>query len=158
MKNPRPAPPSDAPIGTVTIGGPIGWFSLSLHVTADDLNPDTVSELLRVKPTASQTKSVPLLREDGTVKRIPKFGRWTLQIKAEETDEWDIEEIILALFDRLPSELDTWHKVSAHGIIHLSIGLSLSTSSEGFSLKPDLMVFLGERDVRLDFDVYRKEF
>ncbi len=157
MKNPRPAPPSDVPIGTVTIGGPIGWFSLSLHVTADDMNPDAVSELLGVKPTAFQTKGVPLLREDGTIKRIPKFGRWTLQVKAAETDEWDIEEIIRALFDRLPSELDTWRKVGAHGTVHLSVGLSLSASSGEFSLNSDLMTFLGERGVRLDCDVYGKK-
>ena len=147
-----------APIGTVTIGGPIGWFSLSLHVTADNLSSDTISELFGVKPTAFQTKGVPLLRENGTTKRIPKFGRWTLQIKAAETDEWDIEEAIRMLFERLPSELETWRKVGAHGIIHLSVGLSLNTSNEGFSLNPDLMIFLGERGVRLDCDVYSKEF
>ena len=98
------------------------------------------------------------MREDGTTKRTPKFGRWSLQIKAAETDEWDIEEVIRALIERLPSELETWRKVSAHGIINLSVGLSLSTSNEGFSLAPDLMAFLGERGVRLDCDVYDKEF
>jgi hypothetical protein len=158
MKHPRPSAPANTPPGTVTVGGPIGWFSLSLHVTADDLNPEAVSGLLKTKPTTCQSKGVPLLREDGAVKRIPKFGRWTLQIKAAETDEWDIEEIILSLFARLPSELNIWHEVRAHGIIHLSIGLSLSTSNESFSLSPDLMAFLGERGVRLDCDIYEKEF
>jgi hypothetical protein len=158
MKRPRPSPPADAPHGTVTVSGPIGWFSLSLHVTADDLSPESVSGLLKTQPTACQSKDVPLLRDDRTVKHIPKFGRWTLQIKAAETDEWDIEEIILSLFARLPSELSIWREVRAHGIIHLSIGLSMCTSNEGFSLSPELMAFLGERGVRLDCDVYDKEF
>lgn len=158
MKQPRPTPPKDAPLGTVTLGGPIGWFSVALHITGDDLQPEVVSGLLGVQPTASQSKGIPLLRDDGTTKRVPRFGRWTLQIRIGETDEWDIEEVIRTLMARLPSKVETWKALPAQGRIHLSVGLSLSTSNQEFSLAPDVLLMLGERGIRLDFDVYDKEF
>jgi hypothetical protein len=158
MKNPKPAPPSDVSPGTVWFGGAIGWFSLSLHVRADDLHPDAVSALFKVQPTEVQSKGVPLLRPDGTLRRVPKFGSWTLQVKSDETDEWDIEDVIRSLLSRLPSLVGTWRDVGSHGSIHLSVGLSLSTSNQGFSLAPDLLAFLGERNAGISFDVYDKEF
>lgn len=158
MKIPRPTPPLDAPPDIVWLGGAIGWFSLSLHVTADELNPEVISALFKVAPTESQFKGVPRLRADGTHKRTPKFGHWTLKIKSTETDEWDIEEVIRMLLAQLPSELGTWREVAAHGAIHLSVGLSLNSSNQGFSLAPDLLEFFGERGVGLNFDVYDKEF
>lgn len=71
MKRPKPQPASDAPEGTVWFGGPIGWFSISFHITGDDLDPAAISNILGVEPDSSHKKGVPLLRNDGTVKRIP---------------------------------------------------------------------------------------
>jgi Domain of unknown function (DUF4279) len=158
MKKPRPQAPADAPSGTVQLGGFIGWFSLSLHVTSDDLKPEVVSTLFGIGPTVSQSKGVPLLGADGKVKRVPKFGRWTLCIKCAETDEWDIEEVILALLARLPSDVSIWRDVARCGAPHLSVGLSLTASNESFSLEPTLLAFLGERGIGVSFDVYDKEF
>ena len=158
MKCPRPTPPDGAPPGTVWFGGAIGWFSLALHITADTLQPEAVSSLLGVQPTASQTKGVPLLREDGTAKRIPRFGQWSLQVKPTETDEWDIEEVIRSLMGQLPADRESWKALSAHGLVRVSVGLSLDTSNQGFSLAADLLQMLGERGIQVDFDVYGKEF
>jgi hypothetical protein len=158
VRFPRPSPPKDAPPGTVSINEPIGWFSLSLQITDEDLQPSAITELLNVQPTSSQTKGLPLLREDGTVKRIPKFGRWTLQIKEADTDEWNVEEVVRSIFAGLPTEPNAWREVSALGRIHLSVGLSLTTNNQTFALSPDLITFLGERAIGLSFDVYGKEF
>lgn len=154
MKHPRPSPPSDAPPGTVTLGGPIGWFSAALHVTANELHPEEVSRLFGVEPTACQTKDVPLQREDGSTKRVPKFGRWTHSLKSAQTDEWDIEAVIEELLGRLPRELEVWRQVATLGALRISVGLSLSSGNEEFELGPKLMQFLGERNVGIYFDVY----
>ncbi|MEQ1742600.1 MAG: DUF4279 domain-containing protein [Candidatus Nitrotoga sp.] len=155
MKHPRPSSPSDAPPGTVTLGGgPIGWFSAALHVTANELCPEEVSRLFGVEPTACQTKDVPLRREDGSTKRVPKFGRWTHSLKSAQTDEWDIEAVIEELLGYLPQKLEVWRQVAALGAIRISVGLALSSGNEEFELDPELMQFLGERNIGIYFDVY----
>jgi hypothetical protein len=78
--------------------------------------------------------------------------------KSAETDEWDIEEVICALLARLPSKVSIWRDVARCGAMHMSVGLSLTTSNESFSLEPTLLGFLGERGIGLSFDVYDKEF
>ena len=154
MKHPRPSLPSDAPQGTVALGGPIGWFSAAFHVTADELRPEEVSRLFGVEPTACQTKGVPLQREDGSTKRVPKFGRWTLSVKPDQTDEWGIGAVIEELLVQLPKELEVWRQVAEHGSFRVTLGLALSSGNEEFELSSELTRFLGERNVGVYFDIY----
>jgi hypothetical protein len=58
VKKPAPRPASDAPEGTVWFGGPIPWFSITLSISADDLDPDDVTRLLGVQPDDAQRKGV----------------------------------------------------------------------------------------------------
>lgn len=74
MKAPKPAIPKGAPPGTVWFGGPIEWFRISLGITAEDLVPDDVSRVMRREPDECQQKGKPVLRADGTVMRIARFG------------------------------------------------------------------------------------
>ena len=75
-------------------------------------------------------------------------------MKSAQTDEWDIEAAIEELLGRLPRELEVWRQVAALGAIRISVGLALSSGNEEFELGPELMQFLGERNVRIYFDVY----
>jgi hypothetical protein len=59
VKRPMPLPPSDAPKDTVWVGGPITWFSISLSISAEDLDPDEITRLLGIQPTKAWRKGVP---------------------------------------------------------------------------------------------------
>lgn len=157
MKRSRPSPPSDAPQGTVTLGGPLGWFSASLNVTSDSLLPEEITRIFGIEPIESQTKGIPLLREDGSVKRVPRFGRWSIKIKPSQTDEWDINEVIAELLTCLPESQEIWRQVAQLGKIQISLGLSLEGSNQEFVLEPDLLRFLGERQISIYFDIYRDD-
>lgn len=157
MKKSRPQPPSDVPQGTTTLGGPLGWFSASLYVTSDSLLPEEITRIFGVEPTESQIKGVPLLREDGSVKRIPRFGRWSIVLKPSQTDEWDINEVITELLSCLPEPQEIWSQVAQLGNIQISLGLSLEGSNQEFVLKPNLLRFLGERQILVNFDIYYDE-
>jgi len=157
MKKSRPKAPSDAPQGTVTLGGPLGWFSASLNVTSDSLLPEEVTCIFGVDPIESQIKGVPLFRKDGSVKRIPRFGRWSIKIKPSQTDEWDINEVITELLSCFPESQEIWSQVAQLGKIQISLGLSLEGSNQEFVLKPDLLRFLGERQISVYFDIYRDD-
>jgi hypothetical protein len=43
MKRAMPLPPSNAPKDTNWVGGPIPWFSISLSISAEDLDPDEIT-------------------------------------------------------------------------------------------------------------------
>lgn len=154
MKQPRPSAPVGAPEGTVQLGGPIDWFSASLQVSGDDLDPEQITRLLEHAPTRAQRRGVPLRRPDGTARVPPRFGRWARDLKPSQTDEWDISEVIRLLFEGLPLDLAVWDQVAALGRTRMAFGLNMPTSNREFELEPDLMRFLAARRVSVWFDIY----
>lgn len=157
MKKPRPELPLDAPIGTVWYGGPLEWFSVSLVVDGENLDPDAVSALLGAQPTTSQRKGIPILAPDGTSRTTPKFGQWELELRRSETDEWDVAEAVADLLAGLTPDLAAWAALTKIGVPRVSVGLTLETSNQGFSLPPALCSLLGARGIQLDLDVYGDE-
>lgn len=155
MKRPRPSPPPDVPAGTVQLGGAISWFSASLHVRSDTLDPNAVTAIFQLEPDESQVKGVPRVREDGTTARfVPRVGGWSRYLKPSQTDEWDINEVVRELLTPLPTELDAWRQVANLGEIHVSLGLVLEKDNQDFALDAELLRFLGERSIGIFFDVY----
>jgi len=154
MKAPKPTAPADAPAGTRQLGGPIEWFSASLQVSGDDLDPDRITRLLARPPDHAQRRGVPLLRADGSTQRIPRFGAWARTLKPQQTDEWDIAQVIRLLFEGLPTEAAVWAEVAALGGIRISLGLDMPDTNRDVHLDPELMRFLGERHAWIWFDIY----
>jgi hypothetical protein len=154
MKRPKPSAPAGVPEGTVQLGGPIDWFSASLQVSGDDLDPDQITRLLEQEPTRMQRRGVPLLRPDGTERYPPRFGRWARDLRPSQTDEWDIAEVINLLFEGLPQDLSVWEQVAALGRIRVTFGLNIPTSNREFELEHDLMRFLSDRRASILFDIY----
>ena len=76
MKRPYPQKPSGVSDGTIWFGGPIRWFSISLIITGDDLNPDQVTQLFGVLPTRAHKKD-----------RANNSGRWH---RPTDTQDWHL--------------------------------------------------------------------
>jgi hypothetical protein len=152
MKRPFPQPAKDAPAGTIWLGGPISWFSISLIVRADDLIPDDVTHLFCVEPTRSQVKGLPVSARTGAP--VAKFGSWIVSLTSAETDEWDVTEAVRLLTSRLPQEPAVWKRLPAGVKKSLSFGLGLETRNQGLSLPADILQFAADRDIDLDFDIY----
>ena len=158
MKRPKPRPPADVPEGTVSFGGPIGWFSIALIINTEAVPIERLSELLRCQPTDYRQKGVPLFRPDGTVKRIPKFSSWRLKLLPDETDEWNICEAAKLLLARVADEVAVWREITSGGDARLSFGLSMDQSNLGFMLDTELIRYLGDRGIRAGFDIYTEDF
>lgn len=155
MKLPPPTPPSDAPAGTVSLSEPIGWFSVALTVSAEELKPEHISRIFGVEPTRSKTKGVPVLGDDGTPGSVlPRHGSWKLELKKHQTDEWDVEAAVEELLAPLPKDLEIWRPVFEECTLRLSLGLDLNGWNGDFFLQPELLQFLGERRIAVWFDVY----
>jgi len=154
MKRPPPQKPKNAPPGTIWYGGPIGWFSIALIIQSEELVPDAISKLFGIFPDASQTKDVPLLRDDGATKRIPEFGYWKIETKRKDTDEWNLSQAGLDLLRRLPTNLEIWAKLPASATARLSFGIALTSKNQGFRIDSELVKYAADRNIELDFDVY----
>jgi hypothetical protein len=152
MKRPRPQPSKDAPEDTVWFGGPIGWFSISLVIRADNLVPEDITRLLLVEPTRTQVKGQLLSQTPGAV--ISRFSSWQVELTSQETDEWDVSEAVRLLIARFPSTPDVWRQFPAGAGVCLSIGLHLETANQGFSLAPDILRFAADRNIEIQFDIY----
>lgn len=158
MKRPKPKAPTDAPEGTILFGGPIGWFSIALIINTEAVAIDRLSELLRCQPTDYWQKDVPLYRPDGTLRRIPKFSSWRLRLQPEKTDEWGICEATKLLLARVSDDLEVWREITSGGKARVLCGLKMDERNRGFSLDPELMRYLGERNIEAGFDIYTGDF
>jgi Domain of unknown function (DUF4279) len=154
MKRPRPSPPEGVPVGTTQLGGPIDWFSASLHVSSEDLDPDRITELLGRAPSRQQRKGVLLLRPDGSPRYIPRFGRWSRDLQPLDTDEWDVSEVVRLLFEDLPASPEIWSQVKSLGRARVALGLSLGKNNQEFEFEPELLQFLADRSASIWFDIY----
>ena len=154
MKAPKPSIPQGAPAGTVWSGGPIAWFSITLRITGDDLDPEEVTKLFGCKPDDAQRKGEPILRQDGSVKRIPNFGMWRLRLRPEQTDEWDCAEAMMLVLRRLPSSVDLWKRLAERYKIDFFVALLMTSQNKGFVIGPDILKYLGDRGIAAGFDVY----
>ena len=150
MKTPFPSPPSNLPEGTVGFGGPIPWFSISLSITADDLDPDRITRLLGVAPDVAERREVAVANG----RRIASFGRWSIGLRREQVDEGDVGVAIGLLLDRVPAPTDAWEQACADTKARVFVGLHLDDFNRGFDLPIELMRRLSDRGLRLDFDIY----
>jgi hypothetical protein len=123
----------------------------SLRITGDDLEPSTVSALLGVKPTRSHVKGAVLHSRPGRT-RTARFGLWSLD--AEDASPADLNEQVLGLLSRLPTEQDTWHQLGASYEVDLFCGWFMGVINEGTSIQADTLSALGSRGIALSIDLY----
>lgn len=154
MKSPKPAPPVDMPPGTISIGGPIEWFDISLRVSGSDLVPAKITEIMGRSPNREQEKDKPLFRPNGEIGRIPKFGAWWADLKPEDTDEWNCGEAMMELLATMPSDPLIWQGLASRHNLSINFGLHLRGESQGFELSPESMIYLGERKISAGFHIY----
>ena len=129
------------------------WFSITLSIRADDLDPDEVTRLLVVKPDKVVRKGVTTLTRRGR-SYVPEFGYWSIVLRGEDTTEWDVEIAIGMLLDRVSASSGAWRQARANAHARMFVGLRLDGFNRRFKLCPELMQRLAELGVELDFDIY----
>jgi Domain of unknown function (DUF4279) len=112
---------------------------------------------LDLKPTFRQKKGEWVFARDGKSKRLAKFGRWSLQLLPEQTEDATVEEAVTLLMSKCGTEPDVWRAISSRAEIRLSLGISLETPNQGMSFDPAILTWLADRAIQLDIDVYRDQ-
>ncbi len=148
--------------GSVTIGGPMPWFAVSLSIGADDVDPDEVTRLLGVRPDVTRRRGVhwPLPDREGlSTVRVSKFpariGLWSIRLRPEQAPGCDVAAAVTRVLDRVaaaPSE--AWRRACAGAKARISVALTLDGYNRGFGLGPVLLRRVADLGLDLDFDIY----
>jgi hypothetical protein len=138
------------PEGFFVTGGDVDRVSVSLRVAGDDLNPASVTQLLRVEPTFAARKGEQRASGGGLVRQ--PTGVWSIEIS--ESREWILEDAIAALLDRLPADPAVWKLLAERYQIDVFCGIFVDGWNRGFDLSPALLGRLAERFLKLDVDIY----
>jgi hypothetical protein len=154
VKRPLPLLPFDAPKDTEWVGGPIPWFSISLSISAEDLDPDEITRLLGIQPTKAWRKGVPQPGRAGRQGRVPTFGAWSTSLSRDQTTEWDVEAAISMVLDRILVSEEVWKQVVTNAKARIFVGLTLDTYNRGFGFAPSMLKRMAELGIQLDFDIY----
>jgi hypothetical protein len=153
MKSPYPLPPRDAPADTEWLGGPVAWFSITLSISGDEVDPTAISDLLRVRPDSAWKKGERLPASG----RLRSFSKWSICLRREDTDEWNVEAAICSVLDRVAVRGDVWKSAVGDAHARLFVGLSLDSRNRGFGLSPRFLRRIADLQVQLDFHLYAGE-
>jgi hypothetical protein len=156
MKPDADSAPRDAPVDTQWFGGPIAWFSVTLSISGDDVDPTAVSDLLHVQPDSAWKKGE-RLPATGKLPRRRSSGRWSISLRREDTDEWNLEAAMCSVLDRIVVDGDAWKSAVGGAKARVVVGLSLDSRNRGFGFSPQFLRRIADLQVQLDFDLYADE-
>jgi Domain of unknown function (DUF4279) len=111
-----------------------------------DLEPEEISFLLGEQPTLSYRKGE---ERHGVLKRK---GAWLYQVP--DAEPGDLDSQIRDIFERLTHDLTIWLDLAESFEIDVFAGIFMEEDMEGFTLKPETLVLLTERQISIGFDIY----
>jgi uncharacterized protein DUF4279 len=126
--------------------GGIGETKVSLRLSSDNLDPESVTSLLGCQPTSSWRA--------GEMKfgRPAKFGSWHL--RSVPLVPGDLDAQIRNLLASLSSDIAVWNDLTKHHRADLFCGLFLTEINQGLVLSPDTMAAIAQRGLELSLDIY----
>jgi Domain of unknown function (DUF4279) len=135
-------------------GGEIDAGEFVLQVTADDLNPDQVSELLGCQPTDSHRCG------DSSGKRghTYKFGLWQFSTaRLNFRDGKSCEEQFDEFIRNLPDTPSAWEHIASKYEARVIVYLWMRTWNREFDISVFALGELSRRRLRLHIDTYSVE-
>ena len=132
-------------------GGEIDAGEFCLRVTADDLDPAQITELLRRQPTDVHR------RGESVGKRGHKYksGLWCfstgrLDFRAEKSCEEAFDDFVRSL----PDEPSNWERIATECEVQVSIYLWMRTWNREFDISAFALGELARRSLGLHIDTY----
>jgi Domain of unknown function (DUF4279) len=124
----------------------------SLRFWGDDLDPDEISQILGVRPTAAGTKGSvrKTLRSGKQV--IAKSGYWHHEAKSESPA--DLDKQLFELIGAFKADKRTLRGLVKRYHGNLFTGLFLKLSNGGIHISAKTLTVLGSLGFSLDVDIY----
>ena len=137
--------------------GALDDFRISLDVIGDEVDPDEISAMLGCQPTTAHRKGGAIHGRDGMFRRHAKSGRWSLAVSSRDDEEPNFDTSLREMLESLTDNLDTWKHLAQRFDTGLFCGIFLTDSNRGFTISPELMSALGDRELYLGLDLYGPE-
>lgn len=134
------------------LGGPLSRLQVALRVVGDGLDPDEITRMLGVTPRVALRKGESVRR--GGRSHPQGTGVWSYGLTEDASPEWELEDAIVALLGRLPSDLELWRDIASRFAIDMFCGLFMGSENQGAGLSPSTLRLLSDRGIRLDLDIY----
>lgn len=132
--------------------GTVSRLTATLRIFGDDLDPDEITRLLCKAPSRMQRRGQPMGLRSGAPGRIAPSGSWSL--KADDNSAGNIDLQVTQILDRTNPDLAVWRHIASTYRMDLFCGLFLESYNEGLTLGPSTLRDLGEREIKIDFDIY----
>jgi hypothetical protein len=129
--------------------GDIDRIEIELRVTSDDLDPDRITRMLGVVPSAAARKD-----ESVDVDGVPitqPTGIWRYALPA--SPEWELSDAIDTLLEQMPPDPALWESLSGWANVAVICGLYVHDVNRGADLHPDTLARLAERRVALRLEI-----
>ena len=137
--------------------GSLDDYRIALDILGDDVDPDKISRMLGAEPTKSHRKGDAIRGADGTFRRRAISGRWSIERSSRDINEPDFGTSLRELLDLMTDNLDIWNRLSDQFDTGLCCGIFLTDSNSGFTISPELMSALSDRNLYLGLDLYGPE-
>ena len=129
--------------------GEIHSLEIELRVTADDLDPDRITRMLGVAPTAAARKG-----ESVDVNGVPVLqstGVWRYALPA--SPEWELSDAIDTLLEQMPPDPALWESLVGWANVSVICALFVHDVNRGADLHPDTLARLAERRLALRLEI-----
>ena len=129
------------------VGGVIDESGVTLAVYGVNLNPNEVTDLLRVKPTRSFIRGY----RRNLASRPAPHGAWFLEVRGKTPDGPDVQ--LRKLLMKLPTSENIWKELKARHKVQIRFGLHMTGWNKGFEISSTLVRRLRKIGVDLEFDI-----
>lgn len=131
--------------------GTFDHSAAALRIFGDDLDPENLTRLLRCEPSVAQ-RTGDVIRYSSGRERTVKRGNWRLVANRAEPE--DLDGQLRWILSQITNDLSVWKAIVETYDVDMFCGMFMGESNDGFSLSPEVLLMLGERGIKLDFDVY----
>lgn len=133
------------------VGGSFEEFSIGINFISDKLDREEITRLLGAEPTKSWNPGEPHRVGNTKKTRVTDFGNWYLTTKR---DNIEINEKLMDLMINLTRDLNVWKYLTTKYQAWIDVAGYMENWNREFSLKPEVMKLLAERNLEIVFDIY----
>lgn len=116
------------------------------------LDPEAITHLMGVQPNFGAKKGT--RRKNGARTVAQRLGVWTYGLTEGPSGEWELDDAIVALLDRLPADLNIWRDLARTHRMDVFCGLFMGADNQGTILQPGTLRLLADRGLHVDVDIY----
>jgi len=131
------------------VGGPILAASATLRIFGKALDPNEITGLLGLPPTASYRAGDPV---SVRVVAHRKIGMWQLESSLSPTEELSLH--VLGLLTQLPMDTGIWEAIVGRFSADVYCGVDVRLPNSGIELTSAAIAALAARKLSIQLDLY----